>query len=139
MITWKKDPFKSLLNLKKGFHNKIIRIAMNKASAPVKQQVISNAPSLHGSLKKAQRIQIRNYKSKSIWASMVGASKSYKRNVKKKPQYPFKYASGLEHGGKHVLAQPYLKPALQAKYNTYLNVLNLSIKEQVKKILSSGG
>jgi HK97 gp10 family phage protein len=130
------DPIKQADKLKAGLRNKVLRIALNKAASRVKAAVISKAPQRTGSLKKAIRIKVKNYKARNLWVAIVGASSKYKRNVKKKQIRPVYYAKLVETGTRHSPAQPYLKPALHATKQQYLETLRQSIEDQVKQILS---
>lgn len=130
------DPIRQTDKLKAGLRNKVLRIALNKAASRVKAAVISNAPQRTGSLKKSIRIKVKNYRAKDVWVAIVGASSKYKRNVKKKQIRPVFYAKLVETGTRHSPAQPYLKPALQATKQQYIETLRQSIEDQVKQILS---
>jgi HK97 gp10 family phage protein len=142
---WKIDPLKTADKLSAGLKNKAIRIAMNKASAVVKNAVIGNAPVRYGYLKKSIRIKVRNYKGKVIWVSVIGPKSDFKKAKGKRKRGPRKgepiqhrpsnYARLLEQGTSHAKARPFLKPALQSTRSRFMQVLTASIKEQVNHLL----
>jgi HK97 gp10 family phage protein len=133
---WKVNPFQQLEKLNKGMRNKAIRIAMNKASSPVKAAVVAKAPALRGYLKKSIRIKIKNYRNGAAWVSIIGSSRSFKRGKKgKKPSFPSNYAGLVEKGTKHMKPQPFLRPSLQATRTQFQQVLQAALKDQVKQLL----
>ena len=144
-VTWTIDPVKEADKLTKGLKNKVLRIAMNKASATVKAAVVSNAPSRFGYLKKSIRIKVKNYKGGSVWIAVVGPKSDFKKNKGKYKtgekkgtpivHRPSNYARLLEKGTSKMKARPFLKPALQATQSTYMKVLQASIKQQVEALL----
>lgn len=139
---WTINPMKEVDGLLK---NKVLRIAMNKASAVVKAAVGAKAPVRHGFLKKSIRIKIRQYKASQVWASVVGPKSDFKKNkgkVKRGPKKgiaiahrPSNYARLVEQGTKRSKARPFLKPALDQTRNQFQQVLIASIKEQVAQLL----
>jgi len=142
---WKIDPIKEADKLSKGLKNKAIRIAMNKASAVVKNAVVQNAPIRYGYLKKSIRIKLRNYKNRAVWVSVIGPKSDFKKKKGKRKRGPRKgepiqhrpsnYARLLEQGTKHAKARPFLKPALQATRSQFMTTLTTSIREQVQQLL----
>ena len=140
-VQWKIDPVREVEQLNKAVRNKVIRIAMNKASAPVKASVVDNARKRHGYLKKSIRIRLRNYQDKAVWVSVLGPKRDfYKRKGKykrgpKRGQFkwhrPSNYARLLERGTKHASAKPFLKPALLSTQSRFATVLQQSIREQI--------
>jgi HK97 gp10 family phage protein len=143
------DPIKEANKLTKGLRNKCLRIAMNKASAKVKEQVVSKAPKRFGYLQKSIRIKVRQYKTGSVWVSIVGPKSDFRKVRKAKKatrkrkaknastHRPALYARFLEKGTKHATARPFLKPAMDATASQYLITLQASIREQVAKLLAA--
>jgi hypothetical protein len=76
------DPASQLSKLKAGLRNKAMRIAMNKAMAPVKEVVVSLTPVDTGALKKSMRIKVTNYRGVR-WVGIVGPSAKFTRKDKK--------------------------------------------------------
>lgn len=145
-LVWTIDPLKQAEKLKAGLRNKVIRIAMNKASAAVKEAVIASAPTRYGFLKKSIRIKIKNYRNKAVWVSVVGPKSDFEKNKGKykrgksvgepRKHKPSQYARFLEGGTKRAAARPFLKPALSSSQSQFQSVLADSIKSQVETILS---
>lgn len=144
-VKWKIDPVREADKLDKGVRNKVVRIAMNKASGFLKKSIVSNAPSRYGFLKKSIRIKVKNYKNKAVWVSVIGPKSDFKRNKGKVKRgekkgtpivhRPSNYARLVENGTKTSRARPFLKPALQATRSQFMNVLRQSIKDQVQTLL----
>ena len=65
--------------LRGSVNNRIVRIALNKASAPAKEAVVAAAPAGNGHLKKSIRIKAVYYASSQTWVAVVGVSRAYKR------------------------------------------------------------
>lgn len=70
-----------------SLQNKAIRIAINRASVPVKEAVVANAPKSSGALKQSIRIKAKYYAKSKTWAAIVGPSSTFSR-VRKKPKTP---------------------------------------------------
>jgi hypothetical protein len=68
-----------------SLQNKATRIAINKASVPVKAAVVAAAPKDVGNLRQSVRIRSRYYAKSKVWAAIVGPSSSFSR-VRKKPK-----------------------------------------------------
>ncbi len=146
-MEFKVDPFRELDRLKAGLKNKIIRIAINKAAAPVKAAVISFAPLGKGPLKKSIRIKVKHYRDRGVWVAIVGPGSSFKRVGKKfsrgkrKGQkriiQPSRYASQVDGGTTRAKATPFRRPALQAAGPQYVRVMMDSLREQVAALLPS--
>jgi HK97 gp10 family phage protein len=144
-VKWKIDPVKEADKLEKGVRNKVIRIAMNKASGVVKAAVVGYAPKRYGFLQKSIRIKVRNYKGKAVWVSVIGPKSDFKRNKGKRKRgekkgtpithRPSNYARLVEKGTKRAKARPFLKPALQQTRSQFMNTLRQSIGDQVKQLL----
>ena len=142
---WEIAPIKTADQLSKGLRNKAIRIAMNKASAVVKNAVIAKVPVRYGYLKKSIKIKLKNYKNSAVWVSVVGPKSDFKRNKGKRKRGPKKgqpithrpsnYAKLLEKGTKHAKAHPFLKPALDATKGQFMDTLRQKIEEQVNQLL----
>ena len=144
-VKWKIDPVKEAEKLEKGVRNKVMRIALNKASAVVKAAVVSNAPSRYGYLKKSIRIKVKNYKGKAVWVSVIGPKSDFKKSKGKRKRGPKKgepiqhrpsnYARLVEKGTKTAKAQPFLKPALKQTASKFQQLLRSSVKEQLGALL----
>lgn len=144
-VKWKIDPVREADKLEKGVRNKVVRIAMNKASGVVKAAVVSNAPSRYGFLKKSIRIKVKNYKNKAVWVSVIGPKSDFKRNKGKVKRgekkgtpithRPSNYARLVEKGTKKAKAHPFLKPALKSTQSAFMSTLRASIKDQVQTLL----
>lgn len=139
------DPVREADKLSTGLRNRVIRIAMNKASARVRDAVVGRAPALFGYLKKSFRIKVKNYRNSNTWVAVVGPKSDFKKSKgkytrgEKKGQpivrRPSKYAHLVERGTRHSKPKPYLKPALDATVNVYRQVLTDSIRTQVAQLL----
>lgn len=80
--------------------NKAVRIAMNKAMAPVKSTVVGNVPVGSGLLQKAIRIKIKYYKGSNTWAGITGPSTSVKKTVRPKPKKKAKATNRIKKTAK---------------------------------------
>ncbi|WP_390891110.1 HK97 gp10 family phage protein [Gemmata palustris] len=111
-----------LEKLSKGLRNKAMRIALNKASSPVKAKIVAAAPNRFGFLKKSIRIRLQNYQNKQVWVSVIGPSRSFvrkkgkfKRGKKKgqpKNHRPANYSHLVDQGtrfirGRHFIQRSY--------------------------------
>lgn len=81
-IDLKKIPY-----VRGSVQNKAIRIAINRASVPVKEAVVASAPKDKGNLKQSIRIKSKYYAKSKTWAAIVGPSSTFSR-VRKKPTKP---------------------------------------------------
>lgn len=146
-MKWDVDPIAYADKLTGGMKNTVIRKAMNKASATVKEAVISNAPERYGFLKKSIRIKLRNYQNKSIWVSVIGPKSDFKRGKGKAKRgatkgqtiyhRPALYVNFLEKGSSHAKAFPFLAPALAQSKSQFMDSLQSSIKEQTDAIIKA--
>jgi len=144
-VVWKIDPVKGAEKLERGVRNKIMRIAMNKASAVVKAAVVSQAPSRYGYLKKSIRIKVVHYKGKAVWVSVIGPKSDFKKAKGKRSRgpregepiqhKPSNYARLVEKGTKNAKASPFLKPALNQTASKFQQLLLASVKAQVEALL----
>jgi len=64
--------------------NKAVRIAINRASVPVKAAVVAAVPKAVGNLAQSIRIKSKWYAKSKMWAAIVGPSSSFSR-VRRKP------------------------------------------------------
>ena len=145
MLTFTIDPVTEADHLTRGVRNKILRIAMNKASAKVKASVINLAPARLGYLKKSFRIKIKNYKSGNVWVAIIGPKSDYKPKKGKRKRgetkgqpiihQPSRYAHLVEKGTRYAGARPYLLPALRATQSQYRQTLLTSVREQIAALL----
>lgn len=124
--------------VKGSIQNKIMRIAINKAAAPVKAAVIAHAPRGKGSLSKAMIIKVKFYKTGDVWIAVIGASSKFSRSIGrgKGRVFPSKYARLVEVGTKYRKATPYLKPSLAATQEKYIADMTDSIRDQLAVALS---
>ena len=126
--------------VKGSLQNKIMRIAINKAAAPVKAAVIAQSPTMKGNLKKSIKIKSKHYKAKNIWTAIVGPSSSFTRKGKtikagpKKGQKPVirpaKYAPAVEK------KKRFLKSSLQASAGQFRQTLQEAVRQQLEAILN---
>lgn len=73
--------------LKGSQMNVAIRKAVNKAMAPVKAAVVSDAPQgENGLLKKSIKIKVKYYSKSGTWVGMAGPSKATKKVKRRKPK-----------------------------------------------------
>lgn len=146
---WDIDPIKAVEGLSRGLRNKGMRIAVNKASVPGKQAMVAKVPVASGTLKKAMRIKVKDYKNKSIWTSIIGPSSSVKRNVKvgKKRKgvkqkrivrRPSKYYPLIQFGTKFIHAQHITEAAFAVVRNQFPAIVNASLREQIPALLAQG-
>lgn len=108
--------------LRKGGARKATRIGLNRASAPVKAAVVSEAEAIKrfGFTAKSIRIRLREYPP-DRWASIIGPSTKftrtkgrYKRGKRKgqpRKHTPANVAHLVERGTKHAKGKHFLKKA----------------------------
>lgn len=138
----------NLDKLRKGAARKAVRIAVNRASAPVKAAVVAGAERLRrfGYLAKAQRIRVRIYGGKFV--SVIGPTRKFVRTKGKITRGPKKgearrfrpanYAHLVELGTEHGRARPFLMPALAATKGTYARLIRSEVKRELEKVMSGG-
>ena len=130
------DPTKIVDKLNNAMRNRVIRIALNKASVPVKQTVISLVPSDTGALKKSMRIKVTNKRNSGLWVAVIGATISYKRMKKGKKIFPAHYQTIVDKGSKKMVAHPFMRPAANSSRLKIILTMTELIKSQVAQILS---
>jgi hypothetical protein len=108
--------------LRRGGAKKATRIGLNRASAPVKAAVVSEAQAIKrfGFTAKAVRIRLREYPPDK-WVSVVGPSSSFSRTKGKRKRgkrkgqpikhVPAKYAHLVNKGTKRSKPKPFLVKA----------------------------
>lgn len=109
---------------------KAIRIAVNRASAPVKAAEVAAAEGIarYGFTAKSIRIRVKVYPG-DRFVSVVGTSRAFKRTKgkykrgkrkgEKRLIIPANYAWLVERGTKHARAKPWLKSAAEASLPQY--------------------
>lgn len=139
----------NLDKLRKGVARKAVRIAVNRASAPVKAAVVAGAERIRrfGYLVKAQRIRVRIYGGKFV--SVIGPTRKFTRTKGKYTRGPKKgqprrirpanYAHLADQGTEHSEPHPYLIPALNATKGTYARLIRSEVKRELAKAMSSAG
>lgn len=147
MIVWKKDPLKTLQSLKQGVQGKFMRIALNKASSPLKQDMQDKVPVESGALQKSLKIRQRNYQNKSKWVTIVGPKSSFTKNVKvgkkvkgqkqkKQLRRPSKYYQLLNMGTKTIPAKRITDKVLASAGGRFSQVLCESLRHQITQLFS---
>ncbi|MDY3558121.1 hypothetical protein R5W23_000842 [Gemmata sp. JC673] len=122
---------------------KAIRIAANRASAPVKASVVNNAEriKLLGVTAKSIRIKVKVYPGDK-YVSIVGTASKFKRKGRKKITrgplkgqkrtiQPSKYAHLVEWGTKRSKAKPWLKPAKEESAGRYIEDVRREVEKEI--------
>lgn len=131
------DPHKQLKLLAQGLQNKAQRIAMSKAASPIKQLVVSNAPSDTGALKKSMRIKIKSYKNNTKWVCVIGPKSDYvKKGKKGKPsKKPSTYNQLVNKGTKNFTGRHHMDKASDAAGRIFIDRYIQSLREIVPTLM----
>ncbi|MBP3954919.1 hypothetical protein J8F10_06445 [Gemmata sp. G18] len=131
-----------LEKLSKGLRNKAMRIALNKASSPVKAKIVAAAPNRFGFLRKSMKIRLANYQNKSVWVSVIGPSRSFvrkkgkfKRGKKKgqpKNHRPANYSHLVDQGTRHIRGRHFIRKSYSRLFR---RDMILELRRQVELLL----
>jgi HK97 gp10 family phage protein len=133
-LTWSNDPIKAVENLAVEVGNKFLRIAMNKAMAPLKELAVAGAPVKTGALKASLRIKVKSTNAGMSWYGLVGPSTAVMSKIKgyKKPTL---YAWPVERGSKHNTKRAFLQAAFDQGHSTTEQVFFAKLGELVDEYL----
>ena len=138
-LQWIINPIPEAKKLRYGLANRAMRIGTSKGGGVVKNTVIGQAPSRTGALKKAQRVRVKHYKDKSIWAAIVGPSSKYTKILRKggvrKVIRPSRYAHLVQRGTKYIRANPYLTRSLHLTMYVYGRIVRQKVSEVIRSTL----
>ena len=99
---------------------KVMQKALNAAAAPIKKEAKANAPMKTGLLKKSIRSKQMKYTEKPSVGIYV-AGKAY-------------YWWFIENGTSKMAAAPFLRPAVDAKYEEGVNKFKEKLKVEIDKV-----
>ncbi|WP_162668698.1 HK97 gp10 family phage protein [Gemmata massiliana] len=144
VFTWAVDPAHILQGLSKGLQRKMLRIALNKASAPVKEKIVAAAPKRYGFLRKSIRIRLVNYREKTVWVSVIGAARSFVRKKGKRKRgrrknepiihRPANYSFLIDQGTRHIRARHFIQRSFgRAFRRTFIRSLYAQIDSLLPK------
>lgn len=123
-----------------------IRIAVNKAAAPVKAVAVANAQAVAktGDLSKSLRIKVKLYPSLKA-VVLIGPSMAFQRGRKRitrgprkgqtRKRQPWRYVNPLEKGTRRSRARPTLGPAHRSAWPTYKAVLFTTVRAELSAAL----
>ena len=119
-----------------SLQNKVLRIALNKASSPVKASVQSHTPRGRDFLRQSMIIKVKHYRSGNVWVAVIGPSAKFSRVIGrgKGRITPSHYARYVERGTKYRKPTPYLAPALAEHHAAFMDTLTNSIRDQLATI-----
>lgn len=123
-----------------------VRIANNRAAAPVKAAVVAHSESIKrfGFLAKSHRIKLRRYGEKLV--AVIGPSTKYARQKGKytrgrragqpRKHVPAMVAHLVEKGTARSKPKPFLRPALDAEGPRFLRAVPEQVGREIDSILS---
>jgi HK97 gp10 family phage protein len=142
-MQWRVDPEISFVNLNNGIKNKALRIALSAGASPIKQAIVSQAPSDTGNLKKAQKIKIKSYRGGSLWVAAVGASSKFTRTKgkgkNKRKVRPGRYQAPLDRGTKDISPRNFMSSAYKSSEQQAAQATLRKLSEVIRQIIASQG
>jgi HK97 gp10 family phage protein len=123
--------------LRRSGIRKAVRIAANRAAAPVKAVMVANAERIkdRGGIAKSIRIRVKIYGDRFV--TIIGPSRSYKRSAGRgKPKkVPASYAHLVERGTKRTKPKPFVRPTLAATKDQFYAAASREVGIEIAKEL----
>lgn len=138
VLEWDRNPAAFLKGVRGSLKNKCIRIAMNKAAAPVKADVVAKAPKRSGALKSSFRIKVKNYKNSNIWVALIGPKSNYVRKRKGKVVQPAHYWFILNDGSKYIVPLRIVQKAQRSSGGKFAQVFSDELRRQIIALFATG-
>lgn len=136
-LTGFKELHDALLKLPDRVAKNALRAAVNAGASTIKKQVLANAPTDTGLLKKnIYQKQIREASGQYRQTFAVGVRQGRARNKDgSKKELPF-YWRFMEFGTSKMPARPFIRPAFEAKKEEAVEAIGKKLDERIQKYAS---